>query len=137
MSNEGAATDVITEVDGHRHLLGGRCTVCATHAFPTATSCPRCGAAMTSTPLPRHGTVWSWTVQRMQPKLPYRGAEPFEPFAVGYIDLGPVRVESPLSGQPAGDWNIGDPVTLSIPDGDGGARFVFVPRQAAQPEQQP
>ena len=42
------------------------------------------------------GELWSWTIQHIQPKPPYRGPEPFEPFAVGYVDLGPVRVEARL-----------------------------------------
>jgi uncharacterized OB-fold protein len=39
--------------------------------------------------LPRHGTLWSWTSQSFRPKSPpYGGPEAFEPYAVGYVQLG-------------------------------------------------
>jgi len=46
--------------------------------------------------LPPSGTLWSYTVQRFRPKSPpYRGPEPFEPYALGYIH--PTGGPSPLS----------------------------------------
>jgi uncharacterized OB-fold protein len=103
-----------SEIDGAAHLVGGRCTVCTTHTFPEQPACPRCGSVTESVPLPSAGRVWSWTVQRVAPKPPYRGPDPFEPFAVGYVDLGPVRVESRLDGKPVDAWRIGEPVRLVI-----------------------
>jgi len=49
--------------------------------------------------LPPSGTLWSYTVQRFRPKSPpYRGPEPFEPYALGYIELpGALIVESRLT----------------------------------------
>lgn len=51
-------------------------------------------------PLGREGRIWSWTVQRFAPKSPpYLGNEPFEPFAMGYVELpGEVIVETRLTG---------------------------------------
>jgi uncharacterized OB-fold protein len=49
--------------------------------------------------LGRHGTLWSWTIQRFAPKEPYDGpvGTDFRPFAVGYVELpGEVIVESRL-----------------------------------------
>ncbi|MBN8841977.1 MAG: OB-fold domain-containing protein [Sphingomonadales bacterium] len=41
------------------------------------------------------GTLWSWTSQEFQPKPPFSGPEPFEPFLLGYIELAnEVIVES-------------------------------------------
>lgn len=40
--------------------------------------------------LSRHGTLWSWTVQRFRPKTPpYIGPDPatFRPYAVGYVEF--------------------------------------------------
>lgn len=38
--------------------------------------------------LPSRGMLWSYTIQRFEPKSPpYRGIEPFEPFALGYVEL--------------------------------------------------
>lgn len=73
---------------------------------------------MTPTPLPARGVLWTWTVQRMAPKPPYRGPVPFEPFVVGYVDLGVVKVESTLRGRPADRWSIGEPVRLVVGDAD-------------------
>jgi uncharacterized OB-fold protein len=36
------------------------------------------------------------------------------PFAVGYVDLGVIRVESRLAGKALTDWQIGDPVRLVV-----------------------
>ena len=120
---------ITTVVDGHTRLLGARCT-CGTHTFPAQLRCPRCGGDMAETPLPDHGTVWTWTVQRIAPKPPYRGPDPFEPFAVGYVDLGVVKVETPLTGKPADTWQIGDTVRLVVTEGS----FSFEPAPAIQTE---
>ncbi len=88
---------------------------------------------MVDTPLPAEGTLWTWTVQRIPPKPPYRGADPFEPFAVGYVDLGVVKVESPLRGRAADGWTIGDVVQLAVGESsdDGTPRsFAFEPADA-------
>jgi hypothetical protein len=64
----------------------------------------------------------------MAPKPPYRGPDEFEPFAVGYVDVGPLRVEARLDGKPVDDWRIGDRVRLDTgaDDGDSPA-YWFVP----------
>jgi uncharacterized OB-fold protein len=58
------------------------------------------GAAFESVRLSRKGTLWSWTVQRFEPKRPpYAGPVPFEPFMLGYVELpGEVIVETRLVG---------------------------------------
>jgi uncharacterized protein len=124
---------VVTDVDGESRLVGSRCGDCGTHAFPVQATCPRCGAAMFQTALPATGAVWSCTVQRIRPKPPYEGPDEFEPFAVGYVDLGPLRVESRLEGKPVADWKIGEAVRLAAcaagPDGQVWS-FRFVPSVA-------
>ena len=115
-------------------LVGVRCTACATHAFPPQAACPRCGAATELVTLPHRGELWSWTIQHIEPKPPYRGPEPFEPFAVAYVDLGPVRVESRLAGRAPEAWQIGDSVHLVAgpPDDDGNVwSYVFEPMDGA------
>jgi len=63
--------------------------------------------------LPERGTVWSWTVQEFAPKPPYRGlGAEFEPFVLGYVDLGDVLVESRLD-VPRDEVRIGLPVRLT------------------------
>lgn len=65
--------------------------------------------------LPSRGTLWSYTVQRFPPKSPpYRGAEPFSPFAVGYIELpGALILESRLVDAPFEQLRVGLPMELT------------------------
>jgi uncharacterized OB-fold protein len=119
---------VATGETGDR-LVGARCLACGTHVFPFQSSCPNCGEAMQETALPSVGTVWSWTVQRVRPKLPYLGPEDWEPFAVGYVDLGPLKVESRLEGRDPDAWEIGTPVRFLPAEPDHGGevwRYRFV-----------
>lgn len=119
---------VFTE-DG-AHLVGVMCRACGTHAFPPQLACAHCGAPTELVTLPDRGELWTWTIQHIQPKPPYRGPEPFEPFAVGYVDLGPVRVETRLAGRAPDAWQIGDVVQLATghPDEEGNVwSYDFVP----------
>lgn len=102
--------------DQRVRLIGSSCTDCGVVTFPAQVSCPRCtGQQVETTPLPTEGVVWAFTVQRFPPKSPYVGAEgpSFAPYAVGYIDLGPVLVESRLVG-PLEQISIGVPVELVL-----------------------
>jgi uncharacterized OB-fold protein len=130
MTNAIDRRGLVAFTDGEAQLVGVRCTACATHAFPAQLACPRCGARTEPVKLPDRGELWSWTIQHIQPKPPYRGSEPFEPFAVGYVDLGPVRVETRLAGRAPDAWRIGDRARLVAgpPDGDGAVwSYEFVP----------
>jgi uncharacterized protein len=121
---------LVTFIDGEAHLVGARCEACGTHTFPAQSACPRCGAGTAEVALPRSGRLWSWTVQRTRPKSPYRGPDEFTPFAVGYVDVGPVRVEARLERSPVEAWQIGDPVQLVAggPDDEGDIWWYrFVP----------
>lgn len=93
---------------------------------------------MEQTALPTNGTVWSWTVQRIQPKLPYLGPDDWEPFAVGYVDVGPLKIESRLEGRDPDAWEIGAPVRFQPvePDADGDVwRYRFVDVQSSVVQQ--
>lgn len=127
---------VTATVAGQEHLVGARCARCDTYTFPVQASCPRCGGRMDAVALPRTGSVWSWTVQRIRPKAPYRGPEEFDAFAVGYVDLGPLRVEARLEGKPVDAWCIGDAVHL-VPGAPDGAGDVWSYRFTADEGDQP
>jgi uncharacterized OB-fold protein len=121
---------LVAVIDGEAHLMGVHCTRCGTHAFPPQDACPRCGAPSDPVALPPHGAVWSWTVQRTRPKPPYHGPEQFEPFAVGYVDIGPLRVEGRLDGHAVDAWRIGDAVRLVAGEPDARGEiwsYRFVP----------
>jgi uncharacterized OB-fold protein len=121
---------VVSDCDGRLCLIGSRCAACATVTFPGQASCPRCGGVDTAAvDLPGEGEVWTWTVQRFPPKPPYRQPPTFQPFAVAYVDLGEVLVETPLAGKAPETWRIGDRVRLAV--GDDRRTFWFEPADGA------
>src|SRR5258706_8725431 len=65
--------------------------------------------------LPHRGPLWSFTVQRFEPKSPpYLGEKPFQPFAVGYVELpGALIVESRLIDVQFDELHIGMPMELT------------------------
>jgi len=85
--------------------------------------------------LPTQGVLWSHTVQRFPPKSPpYQGPTPFEPFAVGYVELADALiVESRLTEVAFEDLRVGMPMeltTLLVGDGKASgaiATFAFRP----------
>jgi len=114
-------------------LRGAECGRCGTTTFPSQDGCPRCGAQeMTDAALPRTGVLWSFTVQGFEPKPPYRGREPFTPYGVGYVDLGPVIVEARLTENDPARLHVGDTMELTLvpafDDADGPvSTFAFAP----------
>jgi len=92
-------------------LLAGRHRESGRLVFPL----PADRDTYASVELPERGTLWSYTVQRFAPKSPpYRGAEPFSPFAVGYIDLpGALIVESRLTDVEFDQLRVGQPMELT------------------------
>jgi uncharacterized protein len=100
-------------------LVGGRCTDCGAITFPVQSRCPRCGTqSMTEHPLPRRGTLVSWTTQDFNPSSNYMDdptGESFEPFGVGLVQLGDVvRVESRLTESDPQKLDFGMEVELRI-----------------------
>jgi len=84
-------------------LAGSECSVCRTTTFPVQADCPNCARrTMVDVELPTEGVLWTWTIQAFEPKPPYVApAEGFQPFPVGYVDLGPLIVEARLDAEPA------------------------------------
>jgi uncharacterized OB-fold protein len=83
--------------------------------------------------LARRGTLWSWTTQGFEPKEPYSGPQPFQPFLLGYVELpGEVIVETRIVDATAADMVIGMPMTFAVvPFDDTRSTYAF------RPEQQP
>lgn len=82
-------------------LRGCRCEQCRALFFPQRLSCERCGGiGMLDEILPTEGTLWSWTGQHFPPPSPpyFRRHDrtDFEPYFVGYVDLGEILVLSRL-----------------------------------------
>ena len=120
--------EIFASIDPLR-LAGSRCVNCGHVQFPPGKNCPGCAAGEGRRfALPEHGVVWTWTVQRFAPKAPYVIADAgFTPFAVGYVDLDCVLVESVLLG-PLDELSIGAPVRLVSHDlggSDGAQSYAF------------
>lgn len=120
-------------------LVGARCSECATVVFPRQGSCPKCSdGTMSAHALPVSGRVWTWTLQAFPPKPPYRPpAGGYQPYHVGYVDLGEVLVEARLEvSRP--EIRIGLPVRLTtVPayqeeDGTEVLTFAFRPDPEGQ-----
>ena len=92
-------------------LLAGRHRSSGQLVFPP----PADQESFETVELPSRGILWSYTVQRFPPKSPpYRGEEPFAPFAVGYIELpGALIVESRLVDIPFDRLRVGLPMELT------------------------
>lgn len=79
-------------------LAGAECAGCTTTVFPYQNSCPACsGTDMRVVALPTYGSLWGFTVQGFRPKPPFRCDGQFQPYGVGYVDLGAVIVEGRLT----------------------------------------
>ena len=115
---------------GQIALIGGCDTRTGQIAFPRPADDKRFEKVL----LPREGTLWSFTIQRFRPKSPpYRGAEAFEPYAVGYVALGEtIIVEGRLAGCRFEDLAIGMPMRVgpqafTTAEGEVLSTFAFYP----------
>jgi uncharacterized OB-fold protein len=114
-------------------LLGNHCPQCATVAFPPIrTSCPNpaCGSTdLGVAPLPRTGTIWSYTTATYQPPAPYvPTTDPFEPFAIAAVELEGTRMV--VLGQVADGYGVeqlrvGAPVELVVEPLDAQGQLVW------------
>jgi len=83
--------------------------------------------------LSRKGTLWSWTTQGFEPKEPYSGPQPFQPFLIGYVELpGEVIVETRIVDADVADLAIGMPMEFAVVPFDA-SRSTY----AFRPERQP
>jgi uncharacterized OB-fold protein len=100
-------------------LIGSCCDDCGARTFPAQAYCPRCAStSMSEVLLPRTGSLWTWTIQGFRPKSPpYKGddtVDTFEPFGVGYVDLGELLVEARLTENEADRLEIGSALELVL-----------------------
>lgn len=124
--------------DGSLQLIGGRNSLTNEYLFPFRNH--REDAGVERCLLPTTGELWTYTIQRVPPKNPpYLGiTDPtlFEPYAVGYIQLGEtILVEARLVGDLA-SLRPGLPmqcVALDIPTPDGGSFRTFGFQPAERP----
>jgi uncharacterized OB-fold protein len=107
--------------EGAPALLGSRCTVCGTYAFPAETQfCrnPDCVSQEFETvALSRRGRIWSYTDARYQPPPPYVAADPYVPFCLAAVELAAeklVVMGQVTAGVTVDDLKVGDEVELVV-----------------------
>lgn len=101
----------VFETEPVLRLIGGKNRASGRVVFPLPANDP----GFERTYLPTSGALWSYTIQRFAPKSPpYKGVDPFQPFAVGYVELeGACIVESRLSIERFQDLYLGMPLQLT------------------------
>lgn len=130
-----------TDESGAPYLIGGKCHQCGTYVFPPRTNnCPNpsCdGDELTTVPLSRRGTLWSYTENRYPPPAPHPAGEPFEPFAIAAVELadeGMIVLGKVQEGTLAADLKVGMDMELTtmplFVDDDGVERIVYAWRIA-------
>lgn len=117
-------------------LLGSKCENCGEVSIGTNSVCLNCGSdQIGSTELSSEGELWTYTVIRHKPPGDYLGSEPFEPFALGLVELADgVRIMAPLDGD-VDSFEIGSrlqlvPWMLTASDGQAYKAFRFAPLTA-------
>lgn len=76
--------------DGGAKVLGSRCAACGTPYFPRLATChnPACpGSKMEPCEFGGRGKVWSYSVANFPPPSPHKFDQPFQPYAIGVVDL--------------------------------------------------
>jgi uncharacterized protein len=135
MSQRYVADNLIVGAEDGARLLGGRRKSDGRVVFPFPEGADQ--GQYEPFPLSKHGTLWSYTVQRFRPKPPYDGPgddSDFEPYAVGYVELpGEIIVESRIVGNPE-RLEIGMPMTFTLlpyrRDADGADVLTYAYRPA-------
>lgn len=97
-------------------LVAGRCGDCDAVTFPQQAGCPRCtGRTVARHELPPEGRLWTWTIQRFEPKPPYRGPDVFQPYGVGYVEFpGECIVETRLTTADGSLLEVGAPMRMTL-----------------------
>lgn len=125
-----------TDESGQPHLIGGKCTHCATIVFPPrANNCPNpaCDSdVLDRVPLSSRGTVWSYTENQYAPPPPYPASDPYEPYAIAAVELaaeGIIVLGKVVTGTGAADLKVGQAMELALEplytDDDGVERLVY------------
>lgn len=131
---EGLVASSTGELDDVQ-LLGSKCETCDEVSIGTNGVCLNCGGEeIQPITLSSEGVLWTFTVIRHKPPGDYLGPEPFEPFALGLIELPEgVRIMAPIDGS-ISSLEIGARVSLKpwiLQSGDGQAyrAFRFTPAE--------
>jgi uncharacterized OB-fold protein len=118
MTQVPVAEGLFAETAGGPRLFGSRCATCGTPYFPKVTVCraPTCNdSKIEDAELGPHGTLWSYTIQHYPPPPPAKYDEPYQPYAMGMVDLDDgLRVLTRFSTDNVDALRPGMPVELVI-----------------------
>lgn len=99
-------------------LLGSRCTTCATPYFPKSPVChnPDCDESrIEDATFGPHGVLFSCAVQNYPPPPPAKYDEPYQPYALGMIDMAEgLRVLGRIAARDFSKLHGGMPVELIV-----------------------
>lgn len=99
-------------------LLGSRCTTCATPYFPKSPVChnPDCDESrIEDATFGPHGVLFSCAVQNYPPPPPAKYDEPYQPYALGMIDMAEgLRVLGRIAARDFSKLHCGMPVELIV-----------------------
>ena len=90
-------------------LLAGLCQKCKKKFFPKPRLCPDCLVDVALVELGSCGCIYSFTVVRIKPPMGLP-----QPYEVGYIDIGGLRVFSLLDPDRVDELHIGQQVSLAV-----------------------
>ena len=97
-------------------LMGTRCLNCGEVFLGAVPACENCQSEqLESIALSRKGKLYSYTVNWNKPGGDYKGPEPFQPFAVGLVELPEgIRIVSEIADVDFNNLKINMNVLLSI-----------------------
>ncbi len=129
------AEGLFAETANGPRLLGSKCASCDTPYFPKAAIChnPNCNdSQLEDAEFGPKGKLWSFTVQVYPPPPPAKYDEPFEPYALGLVDMTEgLRVLAKVSTDDLTSVKVGAEVELVIeklytnPEGNEVTTFKF------------
>jgi uncharacterized protein len=116
-----AVEDWFTMDENHPHLLGTRCSQCATVYFPPEKGfCrhPECSSqSFEQVELSSEGKLWSYTNNCYAPPAPYVAKDPYEPFAIAAVALeteGMVVLGQVVEGVSVEELQVGQRMKLTL-----------------------
>ena len=132
-----SAEGLFAETSEGPRLLGSICATCQTPYFPRSAGChnPDCDLSnMEDSTFGPKGTLWSVSIQNYPPPPPVVCEDPFQPFAVGMVDLTEgLRVLGRIVAEDPDSVAVGDEVELILaplgkdPDGSVVISWQFRP----------
>ena len=132
-----AVEGLFTETADGPRLLGSKCKGCGACYFPSDTVChnPDCHEPVVEDArFGPTGVIWSCAVQNYAPPPPILTKEPFEPYAMGMVDLddglrvmGRIDIDDPMNVDVGGNVELVVGTLCADDDGNDIVTWMFRP----------